>query len=246
MGFRAQQRPEMFQASQESLNQLSPGVRSIFATQAPFQTRPQGESSFDQTQGVFGGVGQGLAQEANRTGLNPFTRLKIGQARQASQSGAAKAAGQLASQGGLRSGALERLRSSAQGQGLDAQTNLAIADEQNRLNALKANTGIDAQRAGALAQAGQFDINQGARERATLNTFNLAERDALRGSLAAEQQAQAIAAGGEGGGGLFGTGLEASSLDPRRGIFGNSTLGQIANVGTLPVRAPFEAIKSIF
>lgn len=240
-----------FRAPQGALDQLSPGVRSIFEVDAPRAVRPESEDIFGLTKREFQGVGAGLRRDAERSGLNPFTQLRIGQARQAAQSGAGKAAGQLASQGGLRSGALERLRSSAQGQGLDAQTDLAIADQQQRQRSQSQLAGIEGQRAGALGQAAQFDVGQRARERQLQNFRDLADRDALRESLAFEQQARATEAGGPGeglfgGGGFAGTGLDFGGLNPTKGIFGNSAFGKAANVATTPVTAPFKILESIF
>jgi len=201
-----------FRAPQAALNQLDSGVRSIFDVQAPFQTRPSSENTLGLFRDEFGKAGRGLKQEANRSGLSPFSQLRIGQAQQAAQSGTAKAAGQLAAQGGLRSGALERLRTAGQGQALDAQTNIALADEQRRQSSLGRLAAIEAQGANAIGGASQFDVAQRAQERQLQNARTSQERDAIRESLAAEQQARAIEEENNRKKGLFGSGISAGTL----------------------------------
>ena len=162
-----------FRIPQNSLNQLSPGVRSIFEASPEFQGRQGGPLAQS-------GIGGAVQREGERSGLSSQTLLAQGRLQQQAQSGASSTLGKLAASGGMRSGARERVGVDTQQQVLQGSADLASQDESRRLQAANQFAGI---------QLGAEDID--AKERQGLNIFNQQQSAQAQAALAAEQQAQA-------------------------------------------------------
>ncbi len=164
--------------------------------------------------------------EANRTGLSKGAEQAMTAARylaaRGRDDGKAQAAGEaaqastaLATRGGLRSGAAERLAGSMGNRSLDlAQTgrdtaarnqmNIGMEDEKNRIGMLGNAVGMNQNAAQfdlgknqAIMGVASDDVNRRQMENTKLNTFNMSKYQADMGAWAANKQADATANSGK-------------------------------------------------
>lgn len=162
---------------------------------------------------------QGIAAEGTRTGKSRWANLsQQEQERQATmardqaarQAGAAGAAArtQLAARGGLSTGAAERIATNtandvmALNQGISAEqlgnnAQIAINDEQNRLNALQVAGNMSMSKSNLMNNANQFDISNQQRDKEQRNAFDLDRYNEAMRAWGANQNAQAVQQGGK-------------------------------------------------
>jgi len=165
------------------------------------------DKSMDITPGLRGesaGIGRGVQAEANRTGLSPVTRLRMSLAQQNVANQAAQDQGAAAAGGGLRAGQTAAIQNQAGRNALDANQQLAIADEQNRLGAMGTADQLQMQRLAALAQAQNADVNRQFMAGQDLNKYNLGLYGNQANIYGAGLQANAVQNSADPGGGLLG------------------------------------------
>jgi len=223
-----------------------------FLETRPTFVRPPTTNTFAQLQQQLAGVGDPLRQEAARLaqpGLSPFARLQQSQAAQQAASGVAQQQGALASAGGLRSGAAERLQVAGGQNLLNVNAGIAAQDQfgrqRNRFALLQGQTTADLNRARLLGGAATSDAARAFNQAQAENVFNLQDFRTRAGVFGAERQAQEIE--NQGGGNLLNLDLGLGNfLDPSEGVFGGGVIGGAANVATSPFQLPFKAFDAIF
>lgn len=134
----------------------------------------------------------------------------IDQAQKQGAGATATAEGNLAMQGGLRSGAAERIQSAANKNAMDTSQNIAtqgmanrsqigINDEQNRITQLGMLPQMQQNQAEFQRQGQEFDINNMLKENQNYNAYNLGLYNTNMGGWAAGKQANATMKSGQGG-----------------------------------------------